>query len=143
MYPITRIDYSCQSFSVDTLHLLSKKHANWFPIIIFSSFKPKSSLLSTAGVDVTTNTIDNYTLISFAPDASGSSGSIQINGTVDADLSTLTINILSGSVSSGGTDLSSGSNIELGTDDLTAQADAENFVIDATYASSTISASDG
>ena len=88
-------------------------------------------------------TIDNYTLISFAPDASGSSGSIQINGVVDSDLSTLTINVLSGSVSSGGTDLSSGSNIELGTDDLTAQSASENFVIDATYASSTISATDG
>jgi len=103
----------------------------------------KSSLLSTAGVDVTTNTIENYTLISFAPNASGSSGSIKINGLVDADLSGLTINILSGSVSSGGTDLSSGSNIELGTDNLTAQDAAENFVIDATYASSTLSASDG
>ena len=103
----------------------------------------KSSLLTATGVDVTTNTIDNYTLISFAPDSSGASGSIRIDGVVDGDLSSLNINILSGSVSSAGTDLSSGSNIELGTTDLTAQADAENFVFDATYSDSTISGSDG
>ena len=103
----------------------------------------KSSLLTATGVDVTTNTIDNYTLISFAPDSSGASGSIRIDGVVDGDLSSLSINILSGSVSSAGTDLSSGSNIELGTTDLTAQADAENFVFDATYSDSTISGSDG
>ncbi len=80
----------------------------------------KSSLASAEGVDVTTNTIDNYTLISFAPDSSGASGSIKINGIVDADLSSLNINILSGSVSSS-SDLGSGSNIELGTTDLTAR----------------------
>ena len=86
--------------------------------------------------------IDNYTLISFAPDSSGASGSIKINGIVDADLSSLNINILSGSVSSS-SDLGSGSNIELGTTDLTAQSDAENFVFDASYASDTISGDDG
>ena len=103
----------------------------------------KSSLLTATGVDVTTNTIDNYTLISFAPNASGASGSIRLDGVVDGDLSSLNINILSGSVSSSGTDLSSGSNIELDTTDLTAQAGAENFVFDATYSDSTISGSDG
>jgi len=103
----------------------------------------KSSLLTATGVDVTTNTIDNYTLISFAPDASGASGSIRLDGVVDGDLSTLNINVLSGSVSSSGTDLSSGTNIELATTDLTAQAGAENFVFDATYSDSTISGSDG
>jgi len=102
----------------------------------------KNSLLSTEGVDVTSNTIDNYTLISFAPDSSGASGSIKINGIVDADLSSLNINILSGSVSSS-SGLGSGSNIELGTTDLTGQSDAENFVFDATFASSTISGDDG
>ena len=102
----------------------------------------KNSLLTATNVDVTTNTIDNYTLISFAPDASGASGSIKIEGIVDADLSSLNINILSGSVTSG-TDLSSGSNIELGTTDLTAQSDSENFVFDASYASSALSGSDG
>ena len=103
----------------------------------------KSSLLTAAGVDVVSSTIDNSTTIYFAPDASGTSGSITLDGVVDADLSSITISVLSGSVTSGGVDLSSGSNIELGTDDLTAQAGAENFVFDATYASSTISGSDG
>ena len=103
----------------------------------------KSSLLTAANVDVTTNTIDNYTLISFAPDASGASGSIKLEGVVDADLSSININILAGSVSSAGPDLSSGSNIELGTTNLTAQTDAENFVFDATYSSSTLSGVDG
>ena len=103
----------------------------------------KSSLLTAAGVDVVSSTIDNSTTIYFAPDASGTSGSITLDGVVDADLSSITISVLSGSVTSDGVDLSSGSNIELGTDDLTAQAGAENFVFDATYASSTISGSDG
>ncbi len=103
----------------------------------------KSSLLTAANVDVTTNTIDNYTLISFAPDSSGASGSIKLEGIVDADLSSLNINILAGSVSSSGPDLSSGSNIELETTDLTAQTEAENFVFDATYSSSTLSGVDG
>jgi len=103
----------------------------------------KSSLLTAAGVDVVSSTIDNSTTIYFAPDASGTSGSITLDGVVDADLSSITISVLSGSVTSGGVDLSSGSNIELGTDDLTAQAGAENFVFDVTYASSTISGSDG
>ena len=103
----------------------------------------KSSLLTAAGVDISASTIDNNTTIYFAPDASGASGSITLEGVVDADLSSITISVLSGSVTSDGVDLSSGSNIELGTDDLTAQAGAENFVFDATYASSTISGSDG
>ena len=103
----------------------------------------KSSLLEAAGVDVVASTIDNKTTIYFVPDASGASGSITLDGIVDADLSSITISVLSGSVDSGGVDLSSGSNIELGTDDLTAQDAAENFVFDATYASSTISGSDG
>ena len=81
--------------------------------------------------------------ISFAPDASGSSGSIRLDGIVDADLSSLNINIISGAVSSSGPDLSDGSNIELDTTDLTAQADAENFVFDATYADSTLTGDDG
>ena len=103
----------------------------------------KSSLLTAANVDITTNTIDNYTLISFAPDANGASGSIRLDGIVDADLSSISINILSGAVSSSGPDLSDGSNIELGTTDLTAQDAAENFVFDATYSDSTITGDDG
>jgi hypothetical protein len=105
----------------------------------------KSSLLSLAssGVEIVTSTIDNKTTIYFAPDSSGTSGSITFDGIVDADLSSITLNILSGSVDSSGSDLSSGSNIELGTDDLTAQSSAENFVFDASYASSTLSGSDG
>ena len=102
----------------------------------------KSSLLTADNVDVTTNTIDNYTLISFAPNASGASGSIKLEGIVDGDLSSLNLNILSGSVTSG-TDLSSGSNIELGTTNLTAQSEAENFVFDASYASDQLSGVDG
>ena len=80
----------------------------------------KSSLLSLAssGVEVVTSTIDNKTTIYFAPDSSGTSGSITFDGIVDADLSSITLNILSGSVDSSGSDLSSGSNIELGTDCL-------------------------
>jgi hypothetical protein len=103
----------------------------------------KSSLLTASGVDVVSSTVDNTTTIFFAPDSSGASGSIVLDGIVDADLDTLNIKILSGSVSSGGTDISSGSNIEIGTDDLTAQSAAENFVFDASYASSTISGVDG
>ena len=103
----------------------------------------KSSLLTAENVDVVSSTVDNTTTIYFAPDSSGTSGSIVLDGVVDADLSTLNIKILSGSVSSVGTDVSSGSNIELGTDDLTAQSGAENFVFDASYASSTISGTDG
>ena len=103
----------------------------------------KSSLLTAENVDVVSSTVDNTTTIYFAPDSSGTSGSIVLDGVVDADLSTLNIKILSGSVSSVGTDVSSGSNIELGADDLTAQSGAENFVFDASYASSTISGTDG
>ena len=98
---------------------------------------------ASSGVEVVTSTIDNKTTIYFAPDSSGTSGSITFDGIVDADLSSITLNILSGSVDSSGSDLSSGSNIELGTDDLTAQSSAENFVFDASYASSTLSGSDG
>ena len=75
----------------------------------------KSSLLTASGVDVVASTIDNKTTIYFVPDASGASGSITLDGIVDADLSSITISVLSGSVDSAGVDLSSGSNIELGT----------------------------
>ena len=88
----------------------------------------KSSLLTASNVDVVASTIDNKTTIYFGPDASGTSGSITLDGIVDADLSSITISVLSGSVDSGGVDLSSGSNIELGTDNLTAQTESENFI---------------
>ena len=131
-------DVTIQGFDVDndTLTLQAASVPSGFA---------KSSLLSTDGVDVVSSTIDNKTTIYFAPDSSGKSGSITLDGIVDADLSSITISVLSGSVDSSGTDLSSGSNIELGTDNLTAQTDAENFVFDATYSSTdtTISGTDG
>ena len=44
------------------------------------------------GVDVVASTIDNKTTIYFAPDSSGHSGSITLDGIVDADLSSININ---------------------------------------------------
>ena len=73
----------------------------------------KSSLLTSDSIDVVASTIDNKTTIYFAPNSDGVSGSLTLDGIVDEDLSSITINVLSGSVDSNGVDLSSGSNIEL------------------------------
>ena len=40
-------------------------------------------------------------------------------------------------------DLSTGTNVELGTDDVTATSDAENFIFDATYSGATFIGNDG
>ena len=104
----------------------------------------KTSLLSTANVDVVSSSFDNSTTIFFAPDDNGSSSSITFNGINDEDLSSIGIEIQSGSVTATTTiDLSTGTNIELGTDDVTASSDAENFIFDATYADSTFVGNDG
>ena len=104
----------------------------------------KTSLLSTANVDVVSSSFDNTTTIFFAPDDNGSSSSITFNGINDEDLSSIGIEIQSGSVTATTTiDLSTGTNIELGTDDVTASSDAENFIFDATYADSTFVGNDG
>ncbi len=104
----------------------------------------KTSLLSTANVDIVSSSFDNTTTIFFAPDDNGSSSSITFNGINDEDLSSIGIEIQSGSVTATTTiDLSTGTNIELGTDDVTASSDAENFIFDATYADSTFVGNDG
>ena len=104
----------------------------------------KTSLLSTANVDVVSSNFDNTTTIFFAPDDNGSSSSITFNGINDEDLSSIGIEIQSGSVTATTTiDLSTGTNVELGTDDVTASSDAENFIFDATYADSTFVGNDG
>ena len=104
----------------------------------------KTSLLSTANVDVVSSSFDNSTTIFFAPDDNGSSSSITFNGINDEDLSSIGIEIQSGSVTATTTiDLSTGTNVELGTDDVTASSDAENFIFDATYADSTFVGNDG
>ena len=104
----------------------------------------KTSLLSTANVDVVSSSFDNTTTIFFAPDDNGSSSSITFNGINDEDLSSIGIEIQSGSVTATTTiDLSTGTNVELGTDDVTASSDAENFIFDATYADSTFVGNDG
>ena len=104
----------------------------------------KTSLLSTANVDIVSSSFDNTTTIFFAPDDNGSSSSITFNGINDEDLSSIGIEIQSGSVTATTTiDLSTGTNVELGTDDVTASSDAENFIFDATYADSTFVGNDG
>ncbi len=104
----------------------------------------KTSLLSTANVDIVASNFDNTTTIFFAPDDNGSSSSITFNGINDENLSSIGIEIQSGTVTATTTiDLSTGTNVELGTDDVTASSDAENFIFDATYADSTFVGNDG
>ncbi|MFL2819550.1 MAG: hypothetical protein ACJZ91_00015 [Alphaproteobacteria bacterium] len=90
----------------------------------------KSSLTNTANVDIVASSFDNTTTIYFAPDDNGSSSSITLSGINDADLSSIGIEIQAGTVTATTTiDLSTGTNVELGTDDVTATADAENFIL--------------
>ena len=48
-----------------------------------------------SGVEVSGNSFDNQTRILFDTDSSGGSGELAINGIYDADLTTITIEILS------------------------------------------------
>ena len=121
---------------------------NYDKIIIKAESIPagftKNSLLTAANVDIVGSSFDNTTTIFFAPDSDGTSNSITINGVNDDDLSSLSIEISSGSVTVTTTiDLSTGTNVELGTDDVTATSEAENFIFDATYSGGTFIGSDG
>ena len=95
----------------------------------------KEDLLSTLGVDVTTGI--NSTRIDFGVNADGNSGSIDIEGVADADLSSidLTFSISSPAIS--------GSRVDIDTSSVTASADAETFVYDATSSGSDVVGADG
>ena len=95
----------------------------------------KEDLLSTLGVDVTTGI--NSTRIDFGVNADGNSGSIDIEGVADADLSSidLTFSISSPAIS--------GSRVDIDSSSVTASADAETFVYDATSSGSDVVGADG
>jgi hypothetical protein len=95
----------------------------------------KSSLLSTQGIDVTTG-IDS-TRIDFAVNSAGNSGSIQIDGVDDADLSLidLTFSISSPAIS--------GTRVDIDSASVTATADSETFVYDAVANGTDVVGSDG
>ena len=95
----------------------------------------KSSLLSATGVDVTTG-IDS-TRIDFAVNSAGNSGSIQIDGIDDADLSSidLTFSISSPAIS--------GTRVDIEAASVTATADSETFVYDAVASGTDVVGSDG
>ena len=80
----------------------------------------------------------------FAPDDNGSLIRLQLIGINDDDLSSVSLENQSGSVTITTTiDLSTGTNVELGTDDVTATSEAENFIFDATYSGGTFVGNDG
>jgi hypothetical protein len=95
----------------------------------------KSSLLNSAGVDVTTGI--NSTRIDFAVNSDGNSGSIQIDGIDDADLSSidLTFSISSPAIS--------GTRVDIDSVTVTASTDSETFVYDAVASGSDVVGSDG
>ena len=95
----------------------------------------KSSLLSTAGVDVTTG-IDS-TRIDFGVNSAGNSGSIVIDGIDSSDLSSidLTFSISSPAIS--------GTRVDIDSASITAAADSETFVYDAVASGSDVVGSDG
>ena len=95
----------------------------------------KEDLLSTLGVDVTTGI--NSTRIDFGVNADGNSGSIDIDGIADADLSSidLTFSISSPAIS--------GSRVDIDSSSVTASADSETFVYDATSSGSNVVGADG
>ncbi len=95
----------------------------------------KDSLLSTAGVDVTTG-IDS-TRIDFGVNADGSSGSIVIGGVDDADLSSIDLIF---SISSPAI---SGTRVDIDSSSVTATADSETFVYDAVASGNDVVGSDG
>ena len=95
----------------------------------------KSSLLSATGVDVTTG-IDS-TRIDFAVNSAGNSGSIQIDGIDDADLSSIDITF---SISSPAI---SGTRVDIEAASVTATADSETFVYDAVASGTDVVGSDG
>ena len=77
-------------------------NTNYDKIIIKAESIPagftKNSLLTAANVDIVGSSFDNTTTIYFAPDSDGTSNSITINGVNDDDLSSVSIEISSGSV---------------------------------------------
>ena len=95
----------------------------------------KSSLLSAAGVDVTTG-IDS-TRIDFAVNSAGNSGSIVIDGVDSSDLSLidLTFSISSPAIS--------GTRVDIDSASVTATADNETFVYDAVASGTDVVGSDG
>jgi hypothetical protein len=95
----------------------------------------KSSLLSAAGVDVTTGI--NSTRIDFAVNSAGNSGSIVIDGIDSSDLALidLTFSISSPAIS--------GSRVDIDTASVTATADSETFVYDAVASGTDVVGSDG
>ena len=95
----------------------------------------KEDLLSTLGVDVTTGI--NSTRIDFGVNADGNSGSIDIDGIADSDLSSidLTFSISSPAIS--------GNRVDIDSSSVTASADAETFVYDATSSGSNVVGADG
>ena len=95
----------------------------------------KDSLLSTAGVDVTTG-IDS-TRIDFGVNADGNSGSIVIGGVDDADLSSIDL------VFSISSPAISGTRVDIDSSSVTATADSETFVYDAVASGNNVVGSDG
>ena len=95
----------------------------------------KDSLLSTAGVDVTTG-IDS-TRIDFGVNADGNSGSIVLGGVDDADLSSIDLIF---SISSPAI---SGTRVDIDSSSVTATADTETFVYDAVASGDNVVGSDG
>ena len=95
----------------------------------------KDSLLSTAGVDVTTG-IDS-TRIDFGVNADGNSGSIVIGGVDDSDLSSIDLIF---SISSPAI---SGTRVDIDSSSVTATADTETFVYDAVASGDNVVGSDG
>ena len=95
----------------------------------------KDSLLSTAGVDVTTG-IDS-TRIDFGVNADGNSGSIVIGGVDDADLSSIDL------VFSISSPAISGTRVDIDSSSVTATADSETFVYDAVASGNDVVGSDG
>ena len=96
----------------------------------------KTSLLSTEGVDVTTDT-SGSTRIDFGQDADGSSGSITLGGVEDADLSSvdLIFEVVAPTVV--------GTQVDIDSASVTATADAETFVYDASWDGDEVVGSDG
>ena len=96
----------------------------------------KESLLSTVGVDVTTDT-SGGTRIDFGSNADGSSGYVILNGVDDADLSSidLVFEIVSPTVV--------GSQVDIDSATIAASSDSETFVYDANWDGDEVVGSDG
>ena len=96
----------------------------------------KGSLLSTSGVDVTTDA-SGGTRIDFGANADGSSGSITLSDVSDTDLTTidLVFEIVSPTVV--------GTQVDIDSASITATADSETFVYDASWDGDEVVGSDG